>query len=66
VVEPVDPLKGRVFNVVDAFPRSLPTDQLGLVESDDRLGQSVVERVSLSRPARRRSGSRHLPSCRSQ
>jgi len=42
VVEPVDPLKGRVFDVVDAFPWPLPTDQLGLVEADDRLGESVV------------------------
>ena len=42
VVEPIDPLKRRVFDVVDPFPWPLPTDEFGLVEADDRLGQSVV------------------------
>jgi len=42
VVEPVDPLQGGVFDVVDALPGAAAPDQLGLVPPDDGLGQGVV------------------------
>ncbi|MCU1398491.1 MAG: hypothetical protein JWN62_1600 [Acidimicrobiales bacterium] len=41
-VEPVDPLQGREFDVVDGVPWSLPADQFGLVEPVDGLSESVV------------------------
>jgi hypothetical protein len=44
MVEPVDPLQGGVLDLVEAPPRAA-SDQLGLVQPDDRLGQGVVERV---------------------
>ena len=44
VVEPVDPLGGGDLEVVEALPRPLRLDQLGLVEPDHRLGQGVVIR----------------------
>jgi hypothetical protein len=46
VVEPVDPLQRRELDVIDPLPGATPADQLGLVEADDRLGQSVVIRVA--------------------
>jgi len=42
MVEPIDPLQGGEFEVVESPPRSFVTDKLGLVETDDRLGQGVV------------------------
>jgi hypothetical protein len=46
MVEPVDPLQGGVLDLVDALPRAVPADQLGLVQADDRFGQGVIERVA--------------------
>jgi hypothetical protein len=46
VVEPVDPLKGGVLDVVDALPWAPPADELGLVQPDDRLGERVVVGVA--------------------
>ena len=46
VVEPVDLLERGVFEVVEAPLRSPVTNQLGLVETDDRLGQGVVIRIA--------------------
>ena len=46
VVEPVDPLQGGVFDVLDPLPGAAPADQLGLVQPDDRLGQRVVVTVA--------------------
>src|ERR687898_2161785 len=43
-VEPVDPFGGGEFDVIDAAPRPLFLDQLGLVEAVDRLGQGIVIR----------------------
>jgi hypothetical protein len=42
VVEPVDPFQGGVFDGVEVLPRSLSSDDIGLVEADDRLGHGVV------------------------
>ena len=41
MVEPVDPLGGGDLEVVEALPRPLLLDQLGLVEADDGLGQRI-------------------------
>ncbi len=41
VVEPVDPPERGELDVVDAAPRALLTDQLGLVEAVGGLGQGV-------------------------
>ena len=46
VVEPPDPLEGGEFAVFEAPPRPAGIDEFGLVESDDRLGQSVVVGVT--------------------
>ena len=42
VVEPVDPLQGGVLDLIQALPGAAPTDEFGLVQADDRLGQGVV------------------------
>ncbi len=42
VVEPVDPFEGGEFEVVEAAPGACVADEFGLVESDDRFGESVV------------------------
>ena len=44
VVVPVDPPEGGEFHVLDGAPRPLcgTTDELGLVKSVDRLGESIV------------------------
>ena len=46
VVEPVDPLEGGEFEVVEAAPWSLVADEFGLVEPVDRLGERVIERIT--------------------
>jgi len=46
VVEPVDPLGGRVLDVIDGLPRLAWLDQFGLVQAVDRLGESVVIRLT--------------------
>ncbi len=43
MVEPVDPLERGVLDVIDPLPRATASDQLGLVEPDDRLGEGVIE-----------------------
>lgn len=42
LAEPIDPLEGRVLDAVEVLPGTLPADQLGLVEADDRLGQGAL------------------------
>ena len=42
VVEPVDPLCGGQFDVVDGAPGLAGFDQLGLVQTVDRLGERIV------------------------
>ncbi len=46
VVEPVDPFKGGVLDVVESVPRSLSVDDFGLVEAVDRLRHCVVVAVA--------------------
>ena len=41
---PVDPLGGGDLDGVDVLPRALVTDQLGLVQRVEWLGQSKAER----------------------
>ncbi|GGM24263.1 hypothetical protein GCM10010129_80870 [Streptomyces fumigatiscleroticus] len=48
LVEPVDALGDRDLDVVDAGPRSLVADELGLEQAVERLGQGVVVRVASS------------------
>jgi hypothetical protein len=46
VVVPVDPLQHRDLDLLDTAPRATRTDQLGLEQPVDRLGQSVVVTVA--------------------
>jgi len=46
VIEPVDPFERRVFHVVQVSPRSFLSDEFGLVEADDGLGESIVIAVA--------------------
>jgi hypothetical protein len=57
LVEPVDPLQGGVFDLVQAPPWATPADQLGLVQADDRLGQGVVVGVAAGADRDDRAGS---------
>jgi hypothetical protein len=47
VVAPVDPPEDGELNVLDGVPGALPgaSDELGLGEGVDRLGEGVIERV---------------------
>ena len=47
VVEPVDVVERGPFDVLDVAPGSLSADQLGLVETVERLGERVVVTVAL-------------------
>ena len=46
MVEPIDPVERGEFDRIDRAPRSTSVDDLGLVETDDRLGLGVVIRVA--------------------
>jgi hypothetical protein len=46
-VPPGHPLEGRQLDLLGASPRAAATDQLGLVQPVDRLGQGVVVPVAL-------------------
>jgi len=46
VVEPVDPFEGCELDGLAGSPRPPPVDDLGLVETVDGLGQSVVVAVA--------------------
>lgn len=46
MAEPVDPLQGGDFDLVNGPPQALRIDQLSLVKTVDRLGQGVVIRVA--------------------
>jgi hypothetical protein len=46
VVEPVDPFRGGQLYFLDGPPGLAWFDQLGLVQSVDRLGQRVVIRLT--------------------
>lgn len=46
VVPPPDPLERRELDLLDRAPGPATTDQLGLVEPVDRLGESIVIRIA--------------------
>lgn len=46
VVPPLDPASSCQLELVDCSPRSLLPDDLGLVETDDGLGEGVVIGIS--------------------
>jgi hypothetical protein len=46
VVPPVDPFETAALDVIEARPRTLVVDQLGLEEPDHRLGERVVIRIA--------------------
>lgn len=51
VVEPVDPLRGGQFDVVDGAPGLAWSDQLGHVQTGDRLGERIDAPISVKRRA---------------
>src|SRR5262249_44172549 len=46
VVEPIDPIEGGVLDIVELTPGTTVVNDLGLEQSDDRLGEGVVVRVA--------------------
>src|SRR5262245_43267303 len=46
VVEPIDPFEGGVLDLVELTPGTTVVNDLGLEQSDDRLGEGVVVRVA--------------------
>ncbi|GBR55384.1 hypothetical protein AA106555_2015 [Neokomagataea thailandica NBRC 106555] len=42
IIEPIDPFEGCKFNVAFSFPWPLPIDQLGFVETVNRLCERIV------------------------
>ena len=46
VVEPIYPVECGLLDVVEIAPWTTTVNDLGFVESDDRLGQCVVVRVA--------------------
>lgn len=56
VVEPVDVLDRRDLKVLDAAPRSLVADQLGLEDRVPRLREGIVIAVALGPNGRDRTG----------
>ena len=44
VIKPVDPFEGGKFYVLDMTPRPLPSNPLGVKQTDDRFGQGAVVR----------------------
>lgn len=56
MIEPVDPLMLGIFHAFESTPQTLPVDRLGLVETVERLGQSVVIAVANTSDRRLHSG----------
>lgn len=48
IVEPVDPGQRRELHGFEGSPPPVPMDQLGFVESVDRLGESIVIDITLT------------------
>lgn len=46
MIEPVDPFERGIFDGFERSPGTAPVDDLGLVKTVDRLGQSVVITVA--------------------
>ena len=49
-VEPVDPFRGGVLDLVDAAPRAEASDHFGLVEAVDGLSQCVDAPIAVKCP----------------
>lgn len=49
VVEPVDPFGGGEFDLLDGAPGPAGTDDLGLVQAVDRLGERVDAPIYVKR-----------------
>ena len=64
MVEPVDPGQGGIFDRFKGLPRLLATDQFGLVQADDGLGQGLFQ--SLQGPARTGRGADPAAPCPGQ
>ena len=45
VIEPIDPFGGGILDLLDGPPRAPVFDQLGLVQTGDRLGEGIIERI---------------------
>src|SRR5208283_4113643 len=45
VIEPIDPFGGGILDLLDGPPRAPVFDQLGLVQTVDRLGERIIERI---------------------
>ena len=46
VIEPIDPIECGVLDIVKLTPGTTVVNDLGLEQSDDRLGQRVVVRIA--------------------
>src|SRR5690625_7152129 len=46
MIEPIDPDQGGIFNLTGRPPRTLATDHLGLIQTNDRFGQGIVVGVA--------------------
>lgn len=56
VVEPVNPLEGRVLDGLERTPRSTPLDDLGFVEPVDGLAERIVIAVADAADRRHEAG----------
>src|SRR6476660_1752664 len=45
VIEPIDPFGGGILDLLDGPPRAPVFDQLGLIQTVDRLGKRIIERI---------------------
>ena len=56
MVEPVHPFQGGVFHGIDVPPGPPATNDLGLVQANDHLGQGVVVRIAAAADRRFHTG----------
>jgi hypothetical protein len=45
VIEPIDPFGGGILDLLDGLSQAPVFDQLGLVQTVDRLGERIIERI---------------------
>ena len=50
VIEPIDPFGGDILDLLDGPPRAPVFDQLGLVQTVDRLGERALSNESPTLP----------------
>ena len=56
VIKPIDPIERGVLDIVEMTPGTAAVNDLGFVESDDRLGECVVVRVAYAADRRLDAG----------